>query len=152
MRLFTAAFVRVRFGQKLIWGWPLLAQGGRRHSITTDRRNRSKAPSQSIRVTSLRALNERPLLEEERKTSAPAEDFSVGPATDIDRFLCVCDTPVESGIPVQAIPCALHAGVTDDQARERARDRVLRLGSSGYTSGCAIFATVCRKGILCRHL
>src|SRR5665647_333922 len=48
-----------------------------RYSITVDGRNRSKAPSQSIRVTSLRALNQRPLLEEERKTSARAEDFSV---------------------------------------------------------------------------
>jgi hypothetical protein len=61
--------------------------------------------------------------------------FSVfEPNSDIDRFLRLRDTPIwklESGIPVQVMPRALHAGVTDDQAHERAPDRALRKGSSG---------------------
>jgi hypothetical protein len=44
--------------------------------VTMDRRNREGSNS-AIRVTPLSALNQRPLLEEERKTSARAEYFSV---------------------------------------------------------------------------
>jgi hypothetical protein len=55
---------------------PLSGAKQTRYSITMDQRNRDGSNS-AIRVTPLRALNQRPLLEEERTTSARAEYFSV---------------------------------------------------------------------------